>query len=194
MPPFLVDLDELLRPFIQGSSNGALRMRRKTAALVGCLVVASVAVAILLLNRDAGNQGFFSAGSIDDFPVSSIKYFPEEHFFLARTHDGEFVAVYDLDKHVQNLVDRGDSSQASCRLRTSSLPPELARLDTAISSGKLTPVVGLEQTVLVDSCYGDTFDAIGRFAFGPSAQDLDRFTVKIKENQVLVASAELVDE
>jgi Rieske Fe-S protein len=50
-------------------------------------------------------------------------------------------------------------------------------------------VPGLEDVVLVDPCYGDTFNAEGEIAFGPSARRLDTFPVTIDNGKVVVELA-----
>ena len=69
---------------------------------VVALVEVGAAGAIFLQSRSKeGEYGtLVTIGSVDDFPLGSVIEFPEQRFFLVRSHDGGFLAVHNRCTHL----------------------------------------------------------------------------------------------
>ncbi len=90
-------------------------------------------------SQEEGFGGLVTAGAVDDFPFGSVIEFPENRFFLIRSHDGGFLAVHNRCTHLGCTVFWDpDQNHFVCPCHASSFdfygdfesPPVLRPLDT----------------------------------------------------------------
>ena len=110
---------------------------------LSALAVLEVGGASLLFMQPRALEGAFggivNAGSVDSFPLGSVVEFPDGRFFLVRSHDGGFLAVYQRCTHLGCSVTwEADKSRFFCPCHASSFdihgsvenPPAPRALDT----------------------------------------------------------------
>jgi cytochrome b6-f complex iron-sulfur subunit len=97
------------RPLTSGVTAGApSRSRRNFLKLgmgaLGVLALAEMGVASLAFLQPRSLEGEFggvvAAGAVDSFPAGSVTEFPDGRFFLIRSQDGGFLAVYRKCTHL----------------------------------------------------------------------------------------------
>ena len=90
-------------------------------------------------NLDGGFGGVVTAGSADSFPTGSVTPFPDGRFYLIRTREGGFLAVYQRCTHLGCTVSwEADQNHFFCPCHASSFdghgavenPPAPRPLDT----------------------------------------------------------------
>ncbi len=152
----------------------------------GCLVRAGVAIIVLVGvvvaigtifnegdNADQPVQGFV-AGTAAALPPGSVNYFEQEHIFLTHLPNGQFVALYDRSSRQQEL-------NGTCRIR----------YDETSGIGTLAPIPGTIGA-FVEECNNAraVWRVDGKFSFGSSYGDLDRFGVRTDaQGRVIVDTA-----
>ena len=71
---------------------------------LGVVAALEAGVAGLLFLQSRGREAEFgdiiTVGPVDDFPLGSVIEFPENRFFLIRSHDGGFLAVHNRCPHL----------------------------------------------------------------------------------------------
>ena len=99
-----------------------------------------------------------------------VNYFEQEHIFLTRLPDGEFIALYDLSTRQRELG-------GTCRVR----------LDETAGIGTLTPLAGMAGA-FVEDCNDvrGVWRLDGAFSFGPANTDLDRFSTRVDAQGTLI--------
>ncbi len=143
---------------------------------VGIGMVALVALVVLIgtiFNEgDDADQPVdgFVAGRAESFLRGDVNYFEQEHIFLTRLPDGEFIALYDLSTRQRELG-------GTCRVR----------LDETAGVGTLTPLVGMAGA-FVEDCNDvrGVWRLDGKFSFGPANTDLDRFNTRVDAQGTLI--------
>lgn len=148
------------------------RLTPRGCALVAVAAIAASIVAIIagieLLGDDTAGDGgvrFVAAGEADAFPRSDVQYFEQDHFFIVRLADGEFIALYDKSPRQQQPA-------RDCRVRW----------DDTASPNTLPQLEGF-RGAFVDECETAraVYRADGEFAFGAGFGRLDRFETRINE-------------
>jgi cytochrome b6-f complex iron-sulfur subunit len=120
---------------------------------LSALAILEVGGAGMLFMQPRGLEGEFggmvNAGPADSFPAGSVVEFPDGRFFLIRSHDGGFLAVYKRCTHLGCSVTwERDKSRFFCPCHASSFdihgdvenPPAPRALDTfslTIEDGQL---------------------------------------------------------
>ena len=110
---------------------------------LSALAVLEVGGASLLFMKPHSLEGEFggivNAGSVDSFPLGAVVQFPKGRFFLVRSHDGGFLAVYQRCTHLGCSVTwEADKGHFFCPCHASSFdihgdvenPPAPRALDT----------------------------------------------------------------
>jgi len=71
---------------------------------LGVVAALEAGAAGLLFLQSRGQEAKFgdiiTVGPVDDFPLGSVIEFPENRFFLIRSHDGGFLAVHNRCPHL----------------------------------------------------------------------------------------------
>ena len=96
------------------------------------------------------------------------------HFCIAQIEPGELVALYTYDTHQPHR-------EQGCTVRW---VPE--RTHTSPETGE--EVLG----TFYSGCSGSTFDMSGRRVFGPAARDMDRFSLEVSDQFILVDTRTLL--
>ncbi len=72
--------------------------------VLGVIAALEAGAAGVLFLQSRGQEkefgGVVTAGGVDDFPLGSVIEFPENRFFLIRSHDGGFLAVHNRCPHL----------------------------------------------------------------------------------------------
>jgi cytochrome b6-f complex iron-sulfur subunit len=110
---------------------------------LSALAILEVGGASLLFMKPRSLEGGFggkvNAGAVDSFPAGSVVQFPDGRFFLVRSHDGGFLAVYQRCTHLGCSVTwEADEGRFFCPCHASSFdihgdvenPPAPRALDT----------------------------------------------------------------
>lgn len=131
---------------------------------LGALVLLEVGGASLLFMKPRSLEGEFgsqvAAGAVDSFPPGSVVEFPDGRFFLVRSSEGGFLAVYRRCTHLGCTVDwEPDENRFFCPCHASSFdlhgdvenPPAPRALDTF-------PVQIDDMQVIVDTSQVQTRD------------------------------------
>ena len=138
--------------------------------VVAVLAVVGIVVAIGETfdegDTPGGAASGFDAGPVDAFPSGDVQdYTAQEHLYVVRLPDGEFLAIY--DKPTKQQEQGGD-----CRVT----------FQEKAAIGALAPIPGLSGAFVADC---EDARAVwrpdGAFAFGSSYGDLDRFDTHIDE-------------
>jgi hypothetical protein len=161
-----------------GESASLLRRFNVRGCLLRVLIVVAVLTAIVVAIGEIFDQGDsadqpvrgFDAGPAANFQPASVVQFEQQHVFVVRMQDGEFLAFYDKSTKQQELG--GD-----CRLQWD---------DTALI-GTLEPVPGITGG-FVEDCddVRSVWRADGAFAFGGSWGDLDRYNTSVNADGDLI--------
>ena len=125
---------------------------------VSALALLEVGGASLLFMQPRSLEGEFggtvNAGAVDSFPAGSVVEFPGGRFFLVRSHDGGFLAVYQRCTHLGCSVTwEPDQNRFFCPCHASSFdihgsvenPPAPRALDTfpvTIADGQVSVNTG----------------------------------------------------
>jgi hypothetical protein len=140
--------------------------------LVLFLVAAGVAA---LIDDDGGSRdgrpsSEVNAGPAENYERADVNYLEQQHIFVARFQDGEFVALYDKSPKQQEL-------DSDCRLR----------YDESAQLGPLEQLPGMRGG-FVEECEGTraVWRADGARAFGAGYGDLDRFQARVNDAGDLV--------
>jgi cytochrome b6-f complex iron-sulfur subunit len=151
-------------------SNGAGQLSRRDFLKLGigafsALAVLEISGASLLFMKPRALEGEFggtvNAGAVDSFPNGSVVEFPAGRFFLVRSLDGGFLALYQKCTHLGCTVSwEADNGHFFCPCHASSFdlhgdvenPPAPRALDTF-------PVAIVGGEVLVDTGQIHTRDA-----------------------------------
>lgn len=163
-------------------AGDALRSPLRGFPLRGCLlrvlivvvVLTAIVVAIGMIfdegdDADQPVRGF-DAGVAANFQPASVVQFEQEHVFVVRLQNGDFLAFYDKSTKQQELG--GD-----CRLRWD---------DTALI-GTLEPLPGITGGFVEDcDSVRSVWRADGVFAFGGSWGDLDRYGTSVNRDGHLI--------
>lgn len=143
---------------------------------VGIGIVALVALVVLIGTIfDQGDDADqpvdgFVAGKAESFLRGDVNYFEQQHIFLTRLPDGEFIALYDLSTRQRELG-------GTCRVR----------LDETAGVGTLEPLTGMTGAFIEDcDDVRGVWRLDGKFSFGPANPDLDRFNTRIDEEGTLI--------
>lgn len=157
----------------------ALRSR-PVAIMLSIIVVFFSATGLVLYFKPfsdtppVGEPGLdvFAAGPYEIYEPGTITHFENEKFFLIRTLDGAFLALYDLAPASQSLVESGDLEALTCRL--------IVRDDDEMSGwlGNTGSIPGFSSRGLYDECHDAAWDVRGRFVYGALDHELDRFPVE----------------
>jgi cytochrome b6-f complex iron-sulfur subunit len=148
-----------------GKKNDPAKMTRRNflkmgVGALGALALVEVSGASLMFMKPRSLEGEFGgvvkAGEVDSFPAGSVVEFPDGRFFLVRSEEGGFLAVYRRCTHLGCSVDwEPDQNRFFCPCHASSFdvhgdvenPPAPRALDTfpvRISEGQV--VVDTSQT------------------------------------------------
>lgn len=149
---------------------------RRVLLFIG-LLVAGVAMVVLalLFARPAGEGmpeeqgGPLTLGPVEDFAMGSVTEAPEGELWLVRVGEEEFLALSWRDPHM------------GCRVPWNEdfvWPDQETGVETA--------------GWFRNPCHGETYDKLGRRAFGPSPRDLDRYVVSIVDDEVVVDTSRYV--
>lgn len=151
-----------------GRGGCLLRIGIAAAILVGIVV----AIGIIFNEGDNADQPVhgFVAGDAGAYPPGSVNYFEQQHMFLTRLPDGEFIALYDRSSRQQEL--NGD-----CRVH----------YEETAGVGTLDPLPGVSGA-LVEDCNNvrAVWRPDGKFAFGNDYGDLDRLNTQVDAQNRLV--------
>ncbi|MFN2104380.1 MAG: ubiquinol-cytochrome c reductase iron-sulfur subunit [Candidatus Promineifilaceae bacterium] len=125
---------------------------------MSALALLEVGGASLLFMKPRSLEGEFggtvNAGAVDSFPAGSVVEFPGGRFFLVRSHDGGFLAVYQRCTHLGCSVTwEPDQNRFFCPCHASSFdihgsvenPPAPRALDTfpvTIADGQISVNTG----------------------------------------------------
>ena len=135
---------------------------------LSALAVLEIGGASLLFMKPRSLEGEFggivNAGPIDSFTPGSVVQFPGGRFFLVRSHDGGFLAVYQRCTHLGCSVTwEADEGRFFCPCHASSFDIYISSWAKAIMSRLNTfPVIIEDGQVLVDTGQiqsRDTFSA-----------------------------------
>lgn len=147
--------------------RGASEMSRRDFLKLGIGALSAMAVlevggASLLFMQPRTLEGTFGsivdAGQIDSFPTGSVVEFPDGRFFLIRSNDGGFLAVYQRCTHLGCAVTwEADEGRFFCPCHASSFdvngdvenPPAPRALDTfpvTLDAGRVMVDTGQIQT------------------------------------------------
>ncbi len=117
-----------------------LQMGIGTVSALALLEFSGASLAFMQPRTLAGEFGsIVDAGPVDTFPVSSVTHFPNGRFYLIRSHDGGFLAVYRRCTHLGCTVNwEPDQNRFFCPCHASSFdlhgdienPPAPRGLDT----------------------------------------------------------------
>ena len=131
-----------------GNRSKASRVSRRDFLKLGigtlsALAILEVGGASMLFMQPRSLEGEFgrvvNAGPADSFPAGSVVEFPSGRFFLVRSHEGGFLAVYQRCTHLGCAVTwEADKSRFFCPCHASSFdihgdvenPPAPRALDT----------------------------------------------------------------
>ena len=149
----------------------APRKRRRFGCLamlaIAALVVVGLVVGIgFLFDQGSGSvnsQRGYDAGAASGYQNASVVYLDQQHLYVVRLQDGTFIALYDKSSKQQEL--RGD-----CRVTW----------DDSATLGTMAQLPGITGA-FVENCDGlrAVWRADGKFAFGASYGDLDRYNTSI---------------
>lgn len=143
-------------------------------ALIAIAVLTAIVVAIGTIFDQGDNAAQpvrgFDAGVASGFQPATVNQFEQEHLFIVRLQDGEFLAFYDKSSKQQELG--GD-----CRIR----------FDDNALIGTLEPVPGITGA-FVEDCNDvrSVWRADGTFSFGGSWGDLDRYNTSVNADGHLI--------
>jgi hypothetical protein len=145
--------------------------RRPLGCVTRAVITIAAIVAVVVAIGFAFDQGDsavqpqhgFDAGPASAYQTPSVTAFEGEHLFLVRLADGSFTALYDRSTKQQELG-------GNCRLA----------YEESAGLGTLDPLPGLLGG-FVEGCEGAraVWRADGRFAFGTSYGDLDRYAANV---------------
>ena len=124
----------------------------------------TVAAAVLFAwPQDSPGRTRFDMGSIDAYSVGSVTTVEEGAFHLVRVSDDVFLALSWRDSHFRH-----------CRVPWK---PDFVWPPRSNDAS---------QGWFRDPCGGSTYDITGRRVFGPASRDLDRYSVAIVGDNVIV--------
>ncbi len=127
-------------------------------------VLGAVAAAVLFAwPQDSPGRTRFDMGSVDAYSVGSVTTVEEGAFHLVRLNGETFIALSSRDSHLRKCVVNWESDLV--------WPPR----STEGSLGWFRAY-----------CSGTVFDKTGQREFGPSPRDLDRYSVAIVDDRVIV--------
>jgi cytochrome b6-f complex iron-sulfur subunit len=147
--------------------SDASKISRRDFLKLGIGTLSAVALlevggATLLFMQPRALEGAFGgivdAGQVDTFPAGSVVEFPDGRFFLIRSHDGGFLAVYQRCTHLGcSVAWQTDKSRFFCPCHASSFdihggvenPPAPRALDTfpvTIEDGRVVVDTGQIQS------------------------------------------------
>jgi hypothetical protein len=159
-----------------------LRQRRALGCLWRAAAVVAVLTAIFVVlgvifdqGEDAGQpERTHNAGRAEDYARSDTTHLEQEHIFVTRLEDGDFIALYDRSSRQQELG--GD-----CRVR----------YDDRAGLGSLAQLPGFVGG-FVEDCEGTrtVWRADGELAFGAGYGDLDRFETRVNDAGELIIETE----
>lgn len=136
------------------------------ALLVALATLLALLAFFLWLDPGSGRQvEYVRAGEVKNFSVGEPVRLPEQHFWLVRLSEREFVALSDRDP------------------RNGCTVPWRPDFNFQGKSGWFR-----------DPCHGSTYDLTGKRVFGPSQQDMDRFPLIIEGDQILVDTSKLCNQ
>jgi len=162
-------------PVAQPSPSRRLRVSRTVVAVALLIAVASAALALsFFFSWPEERPHSLIVARAEDFAPSSVTTFPEDELHLVRLQDGEFLALSMLDPHDKLLVEEG-LAPSPCRVPWR---PDFVFL-------------GLKGWFR-NPCHGETYDLTGHCFAGPCPRGLDRFTVTVRDGQVVVDVNELI--
>jgi cytochrome b6-f complex iron-sulfur subunit len=152
-------------PISQVSRRDFLKIGIGTLSALAILEVGGASLLFIQPRHLEGEfGGTVDAGPADSFPAGSVVEFPGGRFFLIRSHEGGFLAVYQRCTHLGCSVTwEGDESRFFCPCHASSFdlygdvenPPAPRALDTF-------PVMIEDGQVLVDTGLGQSRDTFAR--------------------------------
>ncbi len=137
-------------------------------ALAGFATVA--AMLVFTWPQDAADRTTFDVGSVGRFDVGSVTTVEEGAFHLVRLSEETFIALSWRDSHIRH-----------CRVPWK---PEFVWPDPETGQSK--------RGWFRDPCGGSTYDITGRRVFGPASRDLDRYSVAIVGDKVIVDTGRFV--
>jgi hypothetical protein len=154
---------------------------RSIAIMLGVIVAFFTLTGLVLVFKPFGDTppmgepsfDVFAAGPYDIYEPGTITPFETEKFFLVRTMDGAFIALYDLSPAGQAQVEAGDlEALEECRI--------VVREDDEIAEWvrRTSPIPGFQSIGLYDPCHDMAWDVRGRPVHGEHEADLDRFPVE----------------
>lgn len=143
---------------------------RAGLAAIAFAFVALVSLVIIGLFYDSadersGTPGGLNVGPAEEYVRGDVNHFDRDHIFLVRYPDGSFDAFYDKSARQQEL-------NGSCRIL----------FDETALTGTLEQIEGM-RGAFVEACDDErsVWRVDGRFSFGNSYGDLDRFETRIDD-------------
>ncbi len=152
--------------------GGKAEVRRETnnkrwliwPALILAVLGGLAALLLFTWPQDSPSRTRFDLGSVDAYSVGSVTTVEEGAFHLVRLSEEAFIALSWTDSHVRHC--------------TVPWKPDFVWPD---------PDTGQEtRGWFRDPCGGSTYDKEGHRVFGPASRDLDRYSVSIAGDRVLV--------
>ena len=164
-------------PIARPAPSRRPHVSRKAVALA-LLVAVAVASGALALSfffswPEEGPHSLIVARAAD-FASGSVTTFRDDEFHLVRLPNGEFLALSMLDPHDKLLVEQG-LAPSPCRV------PWRPQFEFLGQKGWFR-----------NPCHGETYDLTGRCFAGPCPRGLDRFTVTVRDGQLVVDVNELI--
>ena len=157
------DLASLLRPVCERVEiAGSIRR--------GCPTIGDIEI-VVIPEIESGWADLFE--TIPD----RVNYFEQQHIFLTRLPDGEFIALYDLSTRQREL-------DGDCRVRH----------DEIAGIGTLAPLAGMTGA-FVEECNDvrGVWRLDGTFSFGPANTNLDRFSTRVDAQGDLIIDTDSRD-
>jgi hypothetical protein len=157
---------------------------RRRSRLGGCLLKGVLAASLLLAvfvvlglafggdgDPGAGGGGAFNAGPAESYQRADISHLEQQHVFVVRLPDGEFIALYDKSAKQQEI-------NSNCRVQWEA---------NANLGGAVQPLPGFNGA-FAETCEGTrgVWRADGLRAYGAGYGNLDRFSTEVDRNGDLI--------
>jgi hypothetical protein len=154
------------------------RLRPGSGCLLRVLIGIVVVVALVIAIGEIFDQGenakqparYYNAGPAAEYKQGDVNFFDQEHIFLVRLPDGEFLAFYDKSARQQEL-------NGTCRIS----------YDEQAGVGTLPPIPGLGGA-FVEDCEGSrvVWRVDGTYSFGNGYGPLDQLKTTIDDDGDLI--------
>lgn len=107
----------------------------------------------------------FKVGPVDSIQPNSVIYEPEQKVFIVRDEQGSFYALSAVCTHL------------GCTAKWN-----------------VSGIDGNPDNVISCPCHGSLFNKKGELIEGPAQRDLDKFRIRLEDNELIVNTAEKVSE